>query len=204
MSDREQWRDVVGYEGRYEVSTWGRLKNVRSGRVLQGSPNAGGYVVVRLTLGPGQGRMYYLHRLVCAAFRGPPPSPAHIVRHLNGQKIDCAARNLAWCTRRGNSAHASKLGLLRGPFGTKNTNARLTDEAVIAMRRRSRAGESYTQLAGAFGVSVSAVFRAVIGRTWRHVRDNEPSIQMPRRWPLQQEAPRVSGATETDCWSPSL
>ncbi len=204
MSDREQWRDVVGYEGRYEVSTWGRLKNVRSGRVLRGSPNAGGYVVVRLTSGPGQGRMYYLHRLVCAAFHGPSPSPAHVVNHLNGRKSDCAARNLAWCTRCGNYARASKLGLLKGPFGTKNANARLTDEVVIAMRRRSRAGESYTQLAGAFGVSVSAAFRAVIGRTWRHLRGEERSAPAPRPGPLQQEAPRVSGPTKTDCWSPSL
>jgi hypothetical protein len=79
VSEDEQWRDVVGFEGKYRVSNRGRVQNVRSGRFLRGSPNAGGYVVVRLAAERGRGTLFYLHRLVCRAFNGPPPSTGHVV-----------------------------------------------------------------------------------------------------------------------------
>lgn len=166
---REEWRDVVGFEGQYKVSSWARILNVRSGRVLKGAPNAKGYITVRLTKERYRSQTYYLHRLVCMAFHGPPPSPAHVVNHLSGQKLVCEPGNLAWVTRTENAAHASKLGLLTGARGTKNASARLTDEAVVEMRRRSHEGASYTQLAHEFGVSVSAAYRAVVGLSWKHV-----------------------------------
>lgn len=176
MSDEEQWRDVVGYEGKYRVSDGGRIENVRSGRLLRGSPNSGGYVLVRLTAERGRSRVFYLHRLVCRAFNGPPPSPAHVVNHLSGQKLDCRAANLAWCTRAENCAHAAGLGLLKGRLaGSKNPNARLTESIVVEMRRRSSGGVSYSQMARENGVSVSTVYRAVVGRSWRLVRDDVPA-----------------------------
>jgi hypothetical protein len=168
----EVWRDVVGYEGKYRVSNRGRVENVRSGRILLGSPNSGGYVLVRLTAERGDWRMHYLHRLVCRAFNGPPPTPEHVVNHLNGHKLDCRPQNLNWCTRAENCAHASKLGLYGRLPGSRNPNARLTEALVVEMRRRSREGVSYTRLARDSGVSVSAAYRAIVGRSWRHVRDD--------------------------------
>lgn len=167
----EQWRDVVGFEGQYQVSDVGRLRNVRSGRHLKGSPNGGGYVIVQLTPERGKCRALYLHRLVCAAFQGPPRSPDLVVNHLNGIKLDCRAGNLAWCTRAENNAHAAKLGLLPDRRGSRNSQAKLTEREVVEMRRRSRSGTSYSQLAKDYAVSVPTAYEAVIGRTWKHVRD---------------------------------
>ncbi|MFO0798309.1 MAG: HNH endonuclease [Gemmataceae bacterium] len=168
----EVWRDVVGYEGKYRVSNAGRLQNVRSGRFLNGSPNAGGYVVVRLTVERGRGRMYYLHRVVCAAFHGAPPTDAHVVNHLNGRKADCRASNLCWCSRAENNAHAAKLGLHKGrSAGARNPNAKLTDERVVELRRLSREGVGYTELGASYGVTPATAYRAAVGQSWRHLRD---------------------------------
>lgn len=166
---REEWRPLAGYEGRYEVSNQGRVKNVRSGRVHTGVLTADGYLVVRLTRGPGHKRAHSLSRLVCAAFNGSPPSRNHVVTHLSGEKIDCRAQNLTWTTRAEHSAYISMLGRLKHRYGSANPNAKLTEGAVTEMRRRSRAGASYTQLAREFGVSVSVAHRAIIGQSWRHV-----------------------------------
>jgi hypothetical protein len=43
------------------------------------------------------------------------------------------------------------------------------------MRRQSKLGVGYTELAERFGVTPATAFRAVIGRTWRHVRDGLPA-----------------------------
>ena len=165
----EEWRPVVGYEGRYEVSSEARVKSVRSGRVSTGSRTADGFLVVRLTGEDGRKRAHYLNRLVCTVFNGPPPSRTHVVTHLSGEKIDCRPQNLKWATRAQSVAYALTLGLPKYHFGTKNVNARLTDEAVIEMRRRSRDGATYTQLAREYGVSVQAAYRAVVGLSWRHI-----------------------------------
>ncbi len=168
----EVWRAVVGYEGMYRVSSEARVQNVASGRILRGSPNAGGYVVVRLTAERGRGRMYYLHRLVCAAFHGAPPTDKHVVNHLSGQKLDSRPSNLCWVTRAENNAHAAKLGLLKGrSAGTKNPNAKLTDEQVVEMRRLSREGVGYTELGARNGVAPATAYRAVVGQSWKHLRD---------------------------------
>jgi hypothetical protein len=166
----EVWRDVLGYEGKYRVSSEARVQNVRSGRILKGSPNAGGYVVVRLTAGRGRGRMYYLHRLVCAAFHGAPPTDEHVVNHLSGKKLDCRPGNLCWCTRAENNAHAAELGLHKGrSAGAKNPRAKLTDERVVEMRRLSGEGVGYSTLAKRFGVTPATAYRAVVGQTWKHL-----------------------------------
>ena len=166
----ECWRDVVGYEGLYKVSDEGRVLNVRTGRYLNGCPNADGYICVKLTAEPGQGRMHYLHRLVCLAFNGPPASPKLVVNHLNASKADCRPSNLSWCSRRENNAHEAQLGLYKGRHsGSKNPKSKLTEEVVVEMRRRSSEGVSYSQPAREAGVTPATAYKAVVGISWKHI-----------------------------------
>lgn len=94
MPDGE-WRPVPGWEGLYEVSSEGDVWTVRGGRLMK--PNGSQvYLQVRLS-GRGRREFPLVHRLVCAAFHGPPP-PGMEVRHLDGDARNNRASNLAWGT----------------------------------------------------------------------------------------------------------
>lgn len=95
---------VPGTSGRYTISDQGAVRSyTRSwkGADLGGTVMATGYRSVGITAEPGgRARTHLVHRLVCHAFHGDPPSPEHTdVRHLNGDKLDNRAENLAWGTR---------------------------------------------------------------------------------------------------------
>lgn len=40
----------------------------------------------------------WLHREVCFRRWGPPPGPAYVADHLNGDSLDCRRENLEWAT----------------------------------------------------------------------------------------------------------
>src|SRR5437762_3344412 len=93
----EAWRPVVGYEHRYEVSNWGRVRSIKSKARrgpghLVGSLNKAGYKVVRLSQDDGSSRLKEVHRMVLDAFRGP--RPRLVPDHLNDERADNRIENL--------------------------------------------------------------------------------------------------------------
>lgn len=115
----ERWLPVVGYEGMYEVSDQGRVWSVprvdrmgrrQGGRMLRPSPNVkSGYPTVQLRDGL-TGSPRTVHSLVASAFLGPKPAGAECVRHLNDNPADNRVENLAWGTKKENSADAWRNG----------------------------------------------------------------------------------------------
>lgn len=113
MSDSmpREWRPVVGFEGRYEVSDYGDVRSLprttvaKDGRVwsfpgcsmVHTIRKDSGYHVVTLR-DEQRKKQRKVHQLVCEAFHGPRPSPKHHVRHLNGDKDDNRLVNLVWGT----------------------------------------------------------------------------------------------------------
>lgn len=100
---REEWRPVVGFEGRYEVSSEGRVRSLnyrmRKGavRILRPARNKDGYLNVHLYAQDG-GKTYKVHRLVAQAFI-PNPDSLPEVNHKNEEKSDNRVENLEWCSR---------------------------------------------------------------------------------------------------------
>jgi hypothetical protein len=97
----EEWRPVVGWEGDYEVSSFGRVWSCpvgtpRTGRILRPAINPGGYPSVRLSR-RGVHKTQPVHILVAAAFHGPRPEKAQI-RHLDGQPTNNCVDNLRYGT----------------------------------------------------------------------------------------------------------
>jgi hypothetical protein len=113
-----KWKNVVGYEGYYQVSDSGKVRSLtrydRVGRlkigvikrtVIQNS----GYKIVNLKV-DGKQNNHLVHRLVATAFVSNPENKKFI-NHIDGNKLNNEVSNLEWCTRSENMKHANEIGL---------------------------------------------------------------------------------------------
>ncbi len=99
----ETWKDIPGFEGRYQASSLGRIKSLNyrhTGKegILEQRKNRNGYLQVNLCKN-GKRKQSLVHRLVAEAF-SPNPEGKPDVDHINndGPKTDCLASNRRWVT----------------------------------------------------------------------------------------------------------
>ncbi|WP_299315526.1 NUMOD4 motif-containing HNH endonuclease [uncultured Halomonas sp.] len=154
---KEIWRDVPGYEGRYEVSDKGRVRSRdrqveattrqgttyysrRRGRLLRpGRMNAFGHLSVAI----GKGNSRTVHSLVMEAFIGPRPDGFDI-RHLNGDGSDNRLVNLEYGSRSENNRDIARHG-----------RRRVTLSQAEEIRCRHAQGETLRSLAAEFNMCIS-------------------------------------------------
>lgn len=101
--DNEQWRDIDGYEGVYQVSDFGRVRSLKYGkvRVLKPQKNKCGYLIVGLYK-DGKRKGITVHRLVADAFIPNNDDAKNEINHINEDKEDNKVSNLEYCDRRYN------------------------------------------------------------------------------------------------------
>ena len=170
----EIWKAVPDYEGFYEASSLGRVRSLdrRSGQkfcrgvIISPSSDGAGYESFSARK-VGKITRMKVHRAVCSAFHGAPP-PKSDARHLNGDRSDNRAENLAWGSRRENMADMIAHG--RTTRGERNARAILDETMVRAMRAMRAQGVLYRDIASEFGVSLKCAHGAVRGERWAHVQ----------------------------------
>jgi hypothetical protein len=157
-----EWRQIVGYEGLYDVSNDGRVRNARRMRELSPVADTCGYPTVKLCRNNLETR-YSIHRLVCRAFRGIPFAGAQVA-HLNGNPADNRAENLKWVTCAENNSHKAIHGTRQ--IGARNGRSKYTGKTIETVREMHRGGFSEKKIAELTGVSKSHVHRVVAWETW--------------------------------------
>lgn len=113
----EEWRDVVGYEGLYQVSNLGRVKSIdrkvscngglklAKGRIIHQFSNGRGYLNIPLSK-DGYSKRKYVHRLVCESFIGNIGDLE--INHIDKCKTNNNVNNLEICTRAYNMAYSKE------------------------------------------------------------------------------------------------
>ena len=154
MTQLEKWKDIIGYEGMYQISDLGRLKALpvrvwfgnrwyqKGMRILKCSTcNKFGHLYVKLCKS-GERRPFLVHRLVLETFIGPCPVGME-TRHLNGDAQDNRLENLCWGTHLENMEDCRRHGSLIGKMNREFTPEHRANLSIAArrdwVRRKERA-----------------------------------------------------------------
>lgn len=105
----EMWKEIPGTEGQYQVSNTGKVRTVKTGRILTPAIDHRGYERVCL-FKYERNRRYKVHRLVAMAFI-PNPYNKPQVNHKDGNKRNNSVDNLEWVTNDENMDHSRANGL---------------------------------------------------------------------------------------------
>jgi HNH endonuclease/NUMOD4 motif len=171
----EVWRAVVGWEGWYDVSSWGRVKRLRFSKVTRNTwpgkilkpGSAHGYLHVSLHRDDGFHQTRTVHTLVAAAFLGPRPEGME-VNHKDGIKTNNFPWNLEYVTPSENQLHAYRIGLKENAHGEENWQSKLTDDVVRAILEIGYT-KPLGEIAAQFGITKSNVCYILRGKTWKHL-----------------------------------
>ena len=108
----EEWRDIPGFEARYQVSDKGRVRNkerthLPGAGLLTPDINCNGYHIIKLQY-HGKVLRTGVHRLVAMTFIPNPHNKAQ-VNHINGDKSDNSVASLEWTTCQENNLHRCRV-----------------------------------------------------------------------------------------------
>jgi len=102
----EIWKDIRGFEGRYQISNKGRVKNAKTGTILKPYLRKNGYLYVR-PYKDGKNHDKSVHGLVAEAFITNPHNYSE-VNHKDENKTNNDVSNLEWCNHSHNINHGTR------------------------------------------------------------------------------------------------
>lgn len=105
----EVWKAIPDTNN-FEVSSYGRVKNISKNTILKPRTNSCGYYQIGYTESSGKRRTRTIHRLVAEAFIANPDN-LETVNHKDGTRLNCEVSNLEWSTQAQNNEHAIVNGL---------------------------------------------------------------------------------------------
>lgn len=132
----EIWKDIKGYEGKYMVSSFGRIKSLQrivlrsnsigclplKERMIKIIPDPNNYLRAAFCRN-GETKTIRIHRLVAESFL-PNPFNKPQVNHKDGNRQNNNVENLEWCTQSENMIHANSTGLKKVASGSSHAYSR--------------------------------------------------------------------------------
>jgi hypothetical protein len=181
--DIERWVSVIGYEGFYEVSNFGRIRsldrisfsNKRSNQLIRGKillPRVNKHRQNRYTVclwKNGKVKYDYVSRVVLEAFIGKP-LPGQESAHCDGDPTNNCLDNLRWTYHIDNLA--DKKIHKTDPIGSRNGFSKLTENEIIKIKKlykkTSYHNSNVKELMETFNVSRGSILNIVSGKSWKH------------------------------------
>lgn len=164
----EEWRDIPGYEGYYQVSDHGQVRSLDrrcahmflKGKMLKPchSTRTLKYPHVVLSKTGESRRTLCLHKLVALTFIGPRPEGEE-VRHLDGDKHNPVLSNLEYGTKAKNHQDRASLG-----------ESRFSVRDIKQIRLLHRTGCTYTYIGKLFGVSYQSISNICRRKSYAHIQ----------------------------------
>jgi len=164
----EAWRDVIGYEGLYQISNLGRVKSqtrrdmpnrVIAGKILRQYDERPSVVLYK----GGVATNKRVHRLILEAFIGPAPYGMEGC-HYDGDRGNNQLKNLRWDTRKNN--HADKIRHGTTLRGTNHPSSKLDNNSVTKIVRLIKGGATQVEAAEKFNIGRELVSKIMTGRRW--------------------------------------
>ncbi len=176
--EEEVWKDVNGWNGKYQISNHGRLKSINGkfsiscpdGYVTLGTIDDKGYRAIQMRR-PGYKERFRVHTLVGKHFIEKPIAEKRlVVNHKDGNKMNNYFKNLEWVTDAKNSEHAVKMGLFNLK-GENHPHVKLTKEL------RHKENWTHQKIADKFFISRRQAGDVINGINWGWLKEG----LLPRR-----------------------
>ena len=179
---KETWVPVTGFEGMYEVSSYGNVRSLprevakrpgnlstkalRKGRTLKQTESRGGYLTVGLSKDARQ-KIMSVHRLV--AFHFHEYRPGLVVNHIDFDRKNNRADNLEWVTYLQNNRHSRAADRYPAHTARANPNMakKLTAKDADEIKRLRAEGMTYVAIAKVFNMDKSNAYSICKGKSWR-------------------------------------
>lgn len=155
MSEVETFVKIEGFE-KYEVSNLGKVRNIKSGRILKPSLGNNGYLIHQLSE-HSKRKTLLLHRIIATAFIDNPGKKPQI-NHIDENKLNNDLSNLEWCTEKENIIHGTRTKRVAEKLSKKVIQLDLNDNILNEF-------ESMVQAEQETGVSTGNISSCCSGKT---------------------------------------
>jgi hypothetical protein len=164
----EYWKDIAGYNGFYQISSFGRVKSFKydkaNGRILKYRKNKLGYLQISISKNK-KSKTFLIHRLVGIAFI-PNPENKPEINHKDNDRSNNKQSNLEWNTAKQNAEHKVKQGRCNIPKGEKCTSSKLSEKQVEEIKSY-KGNLSQKELGKLYGVSQANISSIVTNKSWK-------------------------------------
>ena len=182
-TDKEIWKDIVGYETKYQVSNFGRVrsldryplfkdgrKRLLKGKVLKPVKDHNGRLYVKLSNNENVRKNKSISRMVATAFLGSPEDVLLEVNHIDGNPLNNHIENLEWTTRQENMKHAVDNNLFRTGEDSPHNKVLISDVEDI-FKLKFVESKTNKEIATIYNVSRQTIDSIIKGESWQFKKD---------------------------------
>lgn len=164
MSEVETFVKIEGFE-KYEVSNLGKVRNIKSGRILKPSLHRDGYLK-HLLYENNKRKNLLLHRIMAIAFIDNPEEKPK-VNHIDENKLNNDLSNLEWCTVRENNIHGTRIKRIAEKNFEKVIQLDLNDNILNEFESMTQAEQKTGALVSSISKCCNGKAKSAGGYKWR-------------------------------------